>query len=336
MEEHKSREDFENVENERPTETPVAPIATNPQPPSGPSPRLVLMTLFAFSLLGVMLGPAIFQIIATLSGWDTNLLTGGLPPDASAGQRAQLRLLLGLSHFTTFITTGFITIWLFYRGSSASNPHWADYLGARKLPEGRILGSAILLMLVSLPLVMLFYNINKALPMPESFRLMEAQTNEALKSLLKMDSPAEFAANLFIIAFLPALGEELIFRGIVQKQMLRLIRNPWIGLVVTAVIFSFIHFQFEGFLPRCLLGFLLGWLYWATGNFWIPVAAHFFNNGIQVFAQYLYGQKISTIDLEQDIQTPWYLGLLSAVLVAALAFRIWKDVSQGSADGGPL
>jgi uncharacterized protein len=324
MEKDRTVEGFENTENNQAVETVPGRIAAAPAPPLGPSPRLVLMTLFAFSLLGVVLGPAIYQIIAVFSGWSTDLLTGGLSADASSADRWQLRFLLGLSHFTTFVATGSVTVWLFYRGIGASSPHWADYLGARRLPEGRAFGMAILLMLVSLPLVLWLYNLNKALPMPESFRLMEAQTNEALKSLLKMDSPAEFVANMFIIAFLPALGEELIFRGIVQKQMLRLIRNPWVGLAVTAVIFSFIHFQFEGFLSRCLLGFLLGWLYWVSGNFWIPVAAHFFNNGIQVFAQYLYGQKISTIDLEQDVQVPWFFGVSSAVMVVAVGYAIWK------------
>ena len=88
-----------------------------------------------------------------------------------------------------------------------------------------------------------------------------------------------------------------------------------VALVLTAVIFSFIHFQFEGFLPRMLLGLLLGWLYWRTGNFWVPVAAHFANNGAQVLGQFLYKHDLSSIDMEEDVDIPWYAAAISVLLI---------------------
>jgi membrane protease YdiL (CAAX protease family) len=182
----------------------------------------------------------------------------------------------------------------------------------------------LLLMLVSIPLVLYTYSINKMLPIPESWHLMEAQTDEALKGLLQMNNPLELLGNLVIIALLPAIGEELVFRGVLQQQLLRRMKNPWVALLVSACVFSFIHFQFEGFLPRAMLGFILGWLYWKTQNFWVPVAAHFFNNGLQVFGQYLYGQKVSTIDFEQDIEVPWFAALISAFMVFVVARLIYK------------
>jgi membrane protease YdiL (CAAX protease family) len=136
-----------------------------------------------------------------------------------------------------------------------------------------------------------------------------------LKALLRMDNLGELLANLTVIALLPAIGEEIVFRGVVQQQLMRRIANPWVALAVSSAIFSFFHFQFEGFLPRLILGFLLGWLYWKTQNFWVPVLAHFFNNGLQVVGQYLYGKEVSTIDFEQDIQVPWFAAAISAFLV---------------------
>jgi membrane protease YdiL (CAAX protease family) len=163
--------------------------------------------------------------------------------------------------------------------------------------------------------------------MPESFKLMEDQTDQILKGLLQMDHVGEFLANLTIIAVLPAIGEELVFRGVVQQQLMRRINNPWVAILVSAFIFSMAHFQFEGFLPRMLLGIILGWLYWQSRNFWVPVLAHFFNNGIQVAGQYLYGNKISSIDLEQDIAVPWPLALASAVMVW-MVMRVLRQVTQ--------
>jgi membrane protease YdiL (CAAX protease family) len=120
---------------------------------------------------------------------------------------------------------------------------------------------------------------------------------------------------LVIIALLPAIGEEVVFRGVLQRQVQRVIFPTWLAILIAAAIFSAIHLQFEGFLSRWLLGVLLGWLYWQTGNLWVPAIAHFFNNAIQVLGQYLYKNDISTVDLEKDIDVPWYFALVSLVLV---------------------
>ena len=262
----------------------------------------------------------VFQGIAQLAGWDSAAMSGMLAPDAPPAERWQLRLLLGISHLSTFILAGWVTVRLFYPPLGAS----VTYLRADRWPGVKTLLSGILLILVSIPLVLFLYQVNKALPLPESFQLMEDQTNDAIKGLLQMDSLLELLANLTLIALLPAIGEELVFRGVVQQQLLRRISQPWVALVLTAIIFSFIHFQFEGFLPRLLLGLLLGWLYWRTGNFWVPVIAHFANNGAQVLGQYLYHRDISTIDLEQDVEVPWYAAAISILLIWWLMREIGK------------
>lgn len=253
----------------------------------------------------------VFQGIAQLAGWDISVLSGILSPDAPPAERWQVRLLLGISHLGTFILAGWVTVRLFYPSLNTS----IAYLRAQQWPGFRTAGSGILLILVSIPLVLFLYEINKAFPLPDSFRLMEEQTNDAIMGLLQMDSPLELIANLVLIALMPAIGEELVFRGVVQQQLLRRIQQPWVALVLTAIIFSFIHFQFEGFLPRLLLGLLLGWLYWRTGNFWVPVTAHFANNAAQVIGQYLYHRDISTVDLEQDVEVPWYAAAISVLLI---------------------
>lgn len=311
---------------------PQKPEATTPdfiqyeQPSARNYPPVfqVLLMQFGFALVLTVLGNLVFTIIAFVAHWDVQRLISNFSADADFASRWQMRLMLGLSHIFTFIGSGLLTIYLFYRQYPVK---WPDYLRIRQSPKGKTVLVALLLMLAVMPLVLFLYNINKSLPIPESWRILENQTNEAIKGLLHMENALELLGNLFIIAFLPALGEELVFRGVLQQQLMRIIRNPWIALLLSAALFSFIHFQFEGFFPRMLLGLVLGWLYWKSRNFWVPVLAHFANNGLQVLAQSLYQIKWSNYDLDQDVSIPWYAAVLSAGMVILLAkfFNLLKN-----------
>jgi membrane protease YdiL (CAAX protease family) len=95
-------------------------------------------------------------------------------------------------------------------------------------------------------------------------------------------STADFIENMAIMAVLPALGEELLFRGIFQRLFSDWARSIHWGIIITSLLFSFFHFEFYGFLPRFLLGILFGYLLIWTASIWIPMLAHFINNGIIV------------------------------------------------------
>ncbi len=280
--------------------------------PYEPRVRVVLLTQMGLFIVGAGIGALLYQAVCLAMGWDAELT---LTPDAIPSERWQVRLQLGLGHLFAFCASGWFTVWVFYRSLTGVLPDWPDYLRIRTTPSIKTAGLAVLLMAVSVPLVLYSMNINQMIPLPEVFKGMEDQTAQIIKGLLQMDHLGEFLANLTIIALLPALGEELVFRGVVQQQLMRRIANPWLAIVVSAAFFSMVHLQFEGFLPRMLLGGLLGWLYWQTRNFWVPVIAHFFNNGIQVAGQYLFNNKITSIDLEKDITVPWEFALISAFMI---------------------
>lgn len=289
--------------------------------PAEPNVAAVLFVQFGL----FMLCAGLFGILSLLAGWaDGPVLTA----DAAVADRWQTRAQLGLGHFLSFTVAGFLTVWVFYRRISGGGRDWQDYLQVRHLPGMNIAVLTILLMAVSIPLVLFSLNINQMIPLPEMFQTTEAQTEEMLKGLLKMDNTGELLANLVVIALLPAIGEEIVFRGVVQQQLMRRIANPWVALVISAAVFSFIHLQFEGFLPRLILGLLLGWLYWQTRNFWVPVLAHFFNNALQVVGQYLYGKEVSTVDFEQDIQVPWFAAVLSLLMVLAAMSLIRRTIRE--------
>lgn len=298
-----------------------------PSTPSLPQPqvRLVLLAQIGMMFFCSGIGVLLYYFICTIAGWDTSAT---LSADSPMAERWQVRLQLGLTHLFGFLVAGSVTVWIFYRGITQTAMSWPDYLKTRHWPRWTELFLGILLMAVSLPLVLYSLSINQQLPLPELFKEASAQAEEALKGLLHMDNGAELFANIAIIALLPALGEELVFRGVIQQQLMRRIANPWVAILVSAIVFSAAHFQFEGFLPRVLLGFLLGWLYWRTRNFWVPVVGHFFNNGIQVVGQYLYGKEMSAIDLEKDVQVPWEFAAMSAFMVWAVMRLIGQQTNR--------
>lgn len=288
-----------------------------PVAPSLPEPRvgLVLLTQIGLMIFCSGIGVMLYYLICLLAGWDT---ATALNADSSAAERWQVRLQLGLTHLFGFLVAGGVTVWIFYRGITQTQISWPDYLQSRRVPRFTELSLGILLMAVSMPLVLYSLTLNQQLPLPEMFKVAGEQAEEALKGLLHMDNWSELLVNMVLIALLPALGEELVFRGVVQQQLMRRIANPWVAMLISAAVFSAAHFQFDGFLPRMLLGFLLGWLYWRTRNFWVPVAGHFFNNGLQVLGQYLYGKEMSSIDLEKDVQVPWEFAAISVFMTWAV------------------
>ncbi len=297
------------------------PIATPPLgSPTEHSPVFILSVQLLASLLLGTVGVLLFHLFATAVGWDAGVLQTPLSAEATPAERWQMRAFLGFSHLLTFIAAGWVVVHLFYPPLRRA----LQYLQVHRHPQRYAVWGGVALLLAALPLVLYVYEINRALPIPEAWRQAESQANEMLKGLLQMDDAWELLANLVIIAFLPAIGEELVFRGVVQQQLLRWVHSPWAAIWLSGAIFSFAHFQWEGFLPRWLLGVLLGWLYWRFQNLWVPIAAHFSNNALQVAAQYLYHRRLSSLNLEDDIAVPFYAAAISTALALAIAYSLHR------------
>lgn len=140
--------------------------------------------------------------------------------------------------------------------------------------------------------------INSELNLPEGFLRLEewmtekeARASEITGQLLETPDGFNFIINLFIIALIPAVSEELVFRGIIQQVFRRISGSVHWAVWITAVLFSAIHLQFYGFLPRLILGLIFGYLFVWTGNITVPVAAHFFNNILTLTFAFVYGME---------------------------------------------
>ena len=201
---------------------------------------------------------------------------------------------------------------------------WLRYLLMNKLPDGVSTLLATAIIFVAFPLVQFTFFLNKSLPLPDWAREMEASTEAMINGILQTNSPWELLFNLLVIAVIPAIGEEIVFRGLLQDGLQKRLRNPHLAIWLAAIVFSGFHLQFEGFIPRLFLGAVLGYLLYWTNNLWVPIIAHLINNGAQIIAQHLYKQEMTNVDLEQMDHIPIPVVVGSALLLAGLSYILYQ------------
>jgi len=155
-------------------------------------------------------------------------------------------------------------------------------------------------------------------------RAQEDTATQLTQFLTNLSSPGELILALVIIAILPAIGEELVFRGLIQNELYRGTKNIHISIWFAAVLFSAIHMQFYGFVPRLLLGALFGYLYYWSGNLVLAIIAHFVNNAVSVVALYFYQQGMFSFDVESQESAPWTVVIPSAALTVGLLYYFYK------------
>lgn len=159
-------------------------------------------------------------------------------------------------------------------------------------------------------------------------REQEDKLMEMTKLLTGFDSLGEFIFGLVVIAVIPGIGEELVFRGLIQRELWRGTKNVHIAIWVSAFLFSAIHVQFFGFVPRLLLGALFGYLYYWSGNLLIPMIAHFFHNGFTLTMIYLYNQGSIGVNIDSEESAPTFLVAFCGVATFALLYFFRKHYTS--------
>jgi len=188
---------------------------------------------------------------------------------------------------------------------------------------------AILIMLISFPFIQLIGELNQQIQFPsemqEWFEAKEKSAANLVNALLSMHTPTDLVLNILFIALLAGVGEELLFRGMIQR-LLSLQFGRWVGILVAAAIFSAIHLQFFGFFPRFLLGIVLGVLFAYSGSLWVSILAHFFYDAALITAAYFNPSMLKseqTIQLS-DLILPAILSLVLSLLLIRIMIRLGK------------
>lgn len=162
---------------------------------------------------------------------------------------------------------------------------------------------------------------------------LEKKLEEVTLFLTDFSSPIQYLVALVVIAVLPALAEEFVFRGIIQKHIIGLSKNAHVGIWLSAILFSAFHMQFFGFVPRMLLGAFFGYILYWSGNIWFAIFAHFCNNALALTAIYLAKLNWIDADINETKSAPWYFVLLSCMIVVFLLnqfYQIHKQKNFGS------
>ncbi|WP_026462229.1 CPBP family intramembrane glutamic endopeptidase [Adhaeribacter aquaticus] len=232
----------------------------------------------------------------------------------------------GISHFCAFTLGPVIMMLSFgFNLDKYFSPKTA-------IPFSAVVLAAILCFII-MPVNSWFIDINSKMNLPGFMQGLEQWAKEKEETLRKLtqyltqfDTVGQFLLGLVVFALIPAIGEELVFRGIIQQQLLRWFKKPHLAIWVTAIIFGAIHLQFYGMLPRTLLGALFGYLYWWSGNIWIPIIGHFINNGFVVVLSYMVRQKMVDYDVDSVEAMSWQSILFSVVLSIVLLILLQKQL----------
>lgn len=198
-----------------------------------------------------------------------------------------------------------------------------QWLHLGKKPLWQEVLASVVVMLLAIPGINLLSAWNQQMALPECMsgieqwmRMQEDAASQLTEQFLQVSTVGGLLVNIGLMALLPAVAEELTFRGVVQGMFTR---NKHVAIWAAAAIFSFVHFQFYGFIPRMLLGAMFGYMLWWTGSLWVPMLMHFVNNCAAVvvaFWAYNYMEKEDVAILETiGTEDTLLLGVLSVCIV---------------------
>ncbi len=172
---------------------------------------------------------------------------------------------------------------------------------------------------------------NEWIPIPKNWqiRFKKAEADYADQVLMMSNMPnfVAYLSSLLVIALAPAIFEEALFRGALQKIFVNWIGSFWLGIIITSIIFSAIHFSYYGFLTRVGLGVVLGLLYYYSKNILLNIFAHFINNALAITALYMYSGKGKLTKEALDDHFPYWYGIIAAVILIIL-LKLFKKNSE--------
>jgi membrane protease YdiL (CAAX protease family) len=269
---------------------------------------LFVALMVVFIILGNLAIFAIFKIY----GIDLEVLSD--PTDLQPHQLSIVKWSSTINHLIIFTCSSLV--WVYFISK--------EKLALNKKIDGVMALYLISWLLFSFPLIAYAAQVNQFIPIPSWAEEVDSSTMDFLMEMLKMDGPLDLLVNIVVVALVPAIGEELLFRRVVLKELLKGMSNSHVAIVVTSVLFAFFHMQLNSFLPKFAIGLILGYAYYWTKNLWYPIMIHFFNNGLQVTILYVSSAQIEEMDEESIPPIPMLSIILSSILCAIIVDAIIK------------
>lgn len=286
---------------------------------------LLIFLVFACTYIFTIAAMVIVGPLYGIDGADTLILKAVENPQGIKENMNELNA-IKLIQFFSSLGTFLIPALLF----GFTKGMGTDFLKLRSKISVLILVAGMALIYLSAPLVNEIYNLNKLIDAKwlGNFgnELLESdKKNKLLTDLfLFMPNAQDLLINIFVVALIPAIAEELFFRGVLQQLFKESFKSVHLSVWITAMLFSFIHLDFYGFIPRVLLGALLGYLFVWSNSMVVNIGAHFINNASQIVMVYFFQSGVISFDAQSDESMPWYITLLFSLVMVGLIIFIYK------------
>jgi membrane protease YdiL (CAAX protease family) len=272
------------------------------------------------SLIGGMLAAG---IVGLLFGIPINELTN--ISEISSSNKVQAAR---LTQFFASIVTFILPTWLYLK--FVLKQPFNTYLNLKSLSSYKALMFLPLIIITVNPFI---YKSTEWTRMLGISKIMEANTvqmNKVIEAFLSLEGIPNIAFNLFVMAIMAGITEEILFRGVIQKGLKRFFKNPHLAIWSAALIFSVIHMEFEGSIARMGLGGVFGYLYFYSKNLWYPIIAHALHNGITIIVAIMYENDMIDIDLNttESIEVNWATFLLFTSIAISLIILFKKQFNQ--------
>ena len=281
---------------------------------------LLIILVFSFLLFSLLLG-----ILVLVPFFGTGVIGLIAAPDFTDPAIVNaMKVVQMLNTAGGLLLPAIVFMWLCNRPRSGS---------MYKLPQiPWLIAASAVLIIVAQPVVGLANELNSHLVLPGWLSDVETWMKEkeninaqVTEAFLSTTSSTGFLINVLMIAILPALAEEILFRGALAGLLKDWTKNVHIAVLVSSLVFAAIHLQFYGFLPRFLLGMVLGYLFFWSGSIWLPVIAHFTNNFLSVFIEFLFRKGYIHTSAENfGTNNAAWLTLLSITAISAIIYLIYS------------
>ena len=277
-----------------------------------------------FILIGFAVAALLMAAFISVPVW--TLMTGKsseifLKGEITSADTNAMRVIQLISALIGFFVPALIT-------ASILNYKPMKLLGFKGKITGKQAGLVFAIIITALFVSGFFGWVNEIIPIPDDlrqkFQEMEDEYNRTVIAVVALNSPLDYIIALVIMAFLPALSEETLFRGGLQNFLTRGTGKPWLSLIIVSLLFSVAHISYFGFLPRFALGIMLGLLYQFSGRLWLCILAHFLNNALALTVLYIYKLQGKTLQEAMDETSSTWFGVFAVPVLIALLYMFYK------------
>ncbi len=280
-----------------------------------------VVLLLCFVLFQAIIAPIALVALLAVSGEDLISLMESIAAEGTAVLAGYTTQLLGANTIGLIFAFGVPALLL----ARMSTKQVAGFLRLR-VPDWQFVGLSVLGWVVLLPMVQYVGQLNASFPWPDEIVQWEQQMMAPIAALL--ERPDMLLPSLLMIAVTPAICEELLFRGYIQRQIERSAGVDW-SLILSGFLFGAYHLQPTKLLPLALLGFYFAYLTWRTGSLVPAMIAHFLQNAFAVVLSNVFASAPDRSVAELDaIELPWYLALLSAIFMMGVVYLFRKRALQ--------